>query len=48
MVLELLKVDGLGVNIHNSDGETALMWTCSNGLTEVVVELLKVVSAVQH
>ena len=41
MVLELLKVDGLDVNLQDSYGLTALMTACSY-LTEVALELLKV------
>ena len=42
VVLELLKVDGLDVNIQDSFGRTALIIACSKGHTEVALELLKV------
>jgi hypothetical protein len=37
-----LKVVGLNVNNQNRDGYTALISACSDGLTEMALELLKV------
>jgi ankyrin repeat protein len=41
VALELLKVDGVDVNIQDRGRYTALMWACSKGLAEVALELLK-------
>jgi ankyrin repeat protein len=42
VTLDLLKVDGLDVNIQDRGGCTALIWVCSKGLTKVALELLEV------
>ena len=42
VALELLKVDGIDVNIQSSGGWTALMWACIHGHKEVALELLEV------
>ena len=42
VVIELLKVDGLDVNVQNNYGRTALIWACIYGHTVVALELSKV------
>ena len=39
--LELLKVDGIDVNIQDKDGDTALIWACWGGHAGIALALLR-------
>jgi ankyrin repeat protein len=41
-ILQSMKTNGVDINHQDSDGDTALVRACSEGFTEVALELLKV------